>query len=178
LRRGLLKTALRWLAVGVLLGSAAAPATATRSADSSARRAYAVRIADASGRFARARGNARITVRNNGGGEPSPAVNLEITPADCPRARPGRDAPCIRLSGTLDGTATAQPRIPDTGSKYQITATGFVHALGPSSATGIARGPGFIARGFCLLRLTVTTPQGTVTLAGKSHRVPGFTSPL
>lgn len=178
MRRGLLTKALGCVVAGALLGSTTAPATATPSAGSSLTRTYYVRVIHSSGQFARARGKARVTVGNDAGEEPSPAVTLGIIPAACPPTRSGDGSRCIRLSGDLDGTATAKQTIPDTGSKYLIAATGLVHALGSSSATGTARGPGFISSGFCAVKLTLATRQGSVTLRGKSHAVPGFTSPL
>jgi hypothetical protein len=177
-RRGQLTKALGCAVVGALLGSTTAPATATPSVDSTSTRTYFVRVTHSSGQFARARGKARVTVRNDAGEEPSPPVALGITPAACPPTRSGSGTRCIRLSGDLNGTATAKQTIPDMGAKYLIVATGHVHSLGLSTATGTARGPGFIAEGFCAVKLTLATPQGSVTLRGKSHAVPGFTSPL
>lgn len=124
MRRGLLTKALGCVVAGALLGSTTAPATATPSAGSSLTRTYYVRVTHSSGQFARARGKARVTVGNDAGEEPSPAVTLGIIPAACPPTRSGDGSRCIRLSGDLDGTATAKQTIPDTGSKYLIAATG------------------------------------------------------
>jgi hypothetical protein len=177
-RRGLLTKALGCVVVGALLGSTTAPAAVTPSVGSTSTRIYYVRVTHSSGQFARARGKARVTVRNDAVEEPSPPVTLGITPAACPPPRSGSRTRCLRLSGGLDGTATAKQTIPDTGSRYLIAATGHVHSLGPSTAAGMVRGPGLISDGFCAVKLTLATPQGSVTLRGKSHAVPGFTSPL
>jgi hypothetical protein len=92
--------------------------------------------------------------------------------------RCGTVRPCLRLTGKLKGMLSYEAhRIPDTGARLRVTASGAIKPIGSVSATGHIRGTGFIPRGHEALQLTLATRSGSITAEGKSALLPGFTSP-
>jgi hypothetical protein len=170
------------LAAGVTPVAVAASAT-DRAASGTGRAASGTRVA------ARDRFSGRITgatgaLRGRGGGL---RIDLNV-PASGARQRRlvltfraagcGNADHCLKLSGTLHGTLTAEPgRIPDAGSSFAVHATGRLRPLGMVTATGTVHGTGFTARGYEQLRLSVSTPNGKITVGARTGLVPGFTSP-
>lgn len=137
----------------------ASPATAVRART----RSFHGQISAASGRFAASRGAVAIS-NSFASGRIGVAAPLRLTLRGA-------------LSGTLTGTASQHIGIPDTGALLRLDARGSVSALGAVTATGTARGTGFIARGRLGLTLTLYARGGTVTIQGHSELVPGFTRP-
>jgi hypothetical protein len=89
-----------------------------------------------------------------------------------------QQAACLDLNGVLTGTLTRSGhQIPDTGQGYTLSGSGSVQPLGQARASGGVEGTGFISRGQELMRLTLTTPSGSITLSAHSGPVKGFSSP-
>ena len=83
----------------------------------------------------------------------------------------------IHLKGKIHGTYTVRKANPDTGSTYQLTASGEVHPLGRSEATGSFHTPGNIANGHAEGTLTLSDPKGGVTLTLVGPAQPAFAPP-
>ena len=70
----------------------------------------------------------------------------------------------VVLTGMADGFYTSSQTIPDTGTDYQLTATGTLPAFGEAAVTGSFQTPGFIRNGQTTGTLKVAVPSGTLTL--------------
>jgi hypothetical protein len=81
------------------------------------------------------------------------------------------------LGGTLRGSYTITPGIPDTGTQYTLAGAGTLGHLGPVTAAGKVRTPGFIATGQATGTLTVSNPHGEVSLQLQGPPQPGFSPP-
>ena len=88
----------------------------------------------------------------------SAAVLVPASPA-------GASGTAIHLIGSLSGTWSAHPGVPDTGATYLLTGRGRTN-YGATKATGQARGTGFIRSGRCTATLTLapTAGKGRVTV--------------
>jgi hypothetical protein len=95
------------------------------------------------------------------------------------RGRCGASAQgCTELDGVLSGRLSSSPGgPPDTGHAYALTAAGRVLRLGHVTARGELEGTGFIAHGYELMKLTLNSSSGSVTVEARSGPVKGFTKP-
>jgi hypothetical protein len=85
---------------------------------------------------------------------------------------------CTKLNGALSGQLSSPRRgPPDIGHAYTLTGTGRVSPLGQAELRGEVVGTGFITHGHELMRVTLTSPSGTVTVQATSGPVKGFTTP-
>jgi hypothetical protein len=83
----------------------------------------------------------------------------------------------LALSGTVAGTWTAVPSIPDTGATQQLTGAGQVKPLGVATATGTIQTVGFIREGHATGTLVLSNAQGSITLHLTGPLQPGFSPP-
>jgi len=85
---------------------------------------------------------------------------------------------CTELNGVLSGTLTqAAPRVPDVGRGFNLSGTGRVSPLGHATLRGGVSGTGFIAHGHELMRITLSSASGSVTVQAVSGPIKGFSSP-
>jgi hypothetical protein len=85
---------------------------------------------------------------------------------------------CTELNGVLSGTLTAAaPRVPDAGHGFNLSGTGRVSPLGHATVRGEVSGTGFIAHGHELMKVTLSSASGSVTVQAISGPVKGFSSP-
>lgn len=71
----------------------------------------------------------------------------------------------VTLSGQIGGTWTLRGQVPDAGGAYQLSGNGTLAPLGPVRVAGSLQSPGLIAQGRTTGALTLTSAQGTLTLA-------------
>jgi hypothetical protein len=131
-------------------------------------------VASATGRFAGKHGHARIGFFPGSGTGSTRSLVITLTPRACREAKG-----CVRLHGTLHGSITRVPTIPDIGAQFKVTAHGTVRPLGRVTASGTAHGVGNALAGRETTQLTLTSGGGggTVTVDGMSAQVPTFSSP-
>jgi hypothetical protein len=125
-------------------------------------------ISNASGSYAGHRGRVGIYVQHRG----SDRVTITLRGRPCPSG-----GHCLKLDGVLVGTLTRLKTIPDAGTRYRLDASGRITPLGAVTASGEARGTGFIAHGRESLTIDLAGSSGTVGVSATSGTVPGFTSP-
>lgn len=137
-----------------------------------ARDTFLASIVSGTGAYSGASGRVRISLHPRGSGRRR-TTRMAFQPA-CRRTHGCK----TRLKGTLRGTLTAAGRhLPDTGSQDTLTGGGRISPLGNARARGWVQGTGFIAHGHELMRITLTTSSGSITLQGRSAAVKGFSSP-
>jgi hypothetical protein len=82
------------------------------------------------------------------------------------------------LAGALSGQLSSSRRgPPDVGHLYLLTGTGRVDPLGQARIRGEVAGTGFISHSHELMRITLSTGSGSVTVRATSGPVKGFTTP-
>jgi hypothetical protein len=82
------------------------------------------------------------------------------------------------LNGVPTGTLTTKPGPnPDAGKRFTVRASGTVTPMGRTTVAGSGAGTGFLVKGREQMRLTLTAPDGHITVVAHSAKVPGFTSP-
>jgi hypothetical protein len=81
------------------------------------------------------------------------------------------------LVGSVSGTWTPQPSIPDTGAIQDLVGNGNLKGLGIVSVQGSLHMPGFILSGHAEGTLTLTNRHGSVTLELTGPTQPGFSGP-
>lgn len=79
-----------------------------------------------------------------------------------------------RLRGLVTGSYTTPFTNPDLGHAYDFAGAGTIPLLGSVSLAGQISTPGFVASGTAAGQLTLTGPQGSVTLSLKGPPEPGF----
>ncbi len=144
-------------------------------------RSYSAHVASGTGRFARATGTLRVTLKATRtkvgtgpvGGGTRYTVSITVRSSPCGAATKGR--PCPFLSGTLSGSGISQSRPPDIGQRIVLTASGRVSPLGAVTASGAYTGTGFIARGRRSIELRLRSKAGDLSISGVGPLVPGFT---
>lgn len=158
----------------VIAGASMAVAAhaASASASASAKDIFNGRIVNASARFSQDRGRVTVVLGAAHSAAATRHLRLVLESPACARQRH-----CLRLSGALSGTITAQTSIPDVGRHYELQAGGRITPLGRVSATGEATGVGFIMHGRERLELSIHAKRGQLTIRAQSPLVPGFTSP-
>jgi hypothetical protein len=72
---------------------------------------------------------------------------------------------CSTLSGEADGSGTFAQGPPDSGTQYDISASGTITPIGAATVSGSFGTPGFIAGVGASGTLTIVGSQGTLTLA-------------
>jgi hypothetical protein len=100
------------------------------------------------------------------------AVRLVVQSGSC------RGSGCLLTRGTLTGSWRSSRTLPDTGEQVEVKVSGRLSGLGFVRATGTFHGTGFIRQGRCAFALHLIASGGTLTLAGASGLVPGFSAPL
>jgi hypothetical protein len=133
---------------------------------------FQTRIASATGRLSGHHGHVRIGLFPVASNSATRSLTMTLNPRVCRKTKD-----CVRLRGTLNGSITRMPSIPDTGSAFTITAHGTVRPLGRVTASGTAHGMGNARFGHETIRLTLTGSGSTVTISGTSAQVPSFSSP-
>jgi hypothetical protein len=133
---------------------------------------FSAQIASATGRLADHHGRVRVGLFPVASNSDTRSVTIALTPRACRKT-----SGCARLRGTLHGSITRMPSLPDVGSQFTITGHGTVRPLGRVTASGTAHGVGFVAFGHETIRLTLTGGGGAVTVSGTSGRAPAFSSP-
>ena len=129
-------------------------------------------IVAATGAYSGDTGRAVIYLHPRGSGN-SRAVRITLRGSPC-----GTASQCLDLRGRLAGKLTRSAGgLPDTGSRYNLVASGKVRRLGSVTAKGIVQGTGFIERGHERMSITLSNSSGSVKLAGQSPPVRGFASP-
>ena len=83
----------------------------------------------------------------------------------------------IALNGTVSGSWTLNPGIPDVGSSQTLTGSGTVKPLGLVSANGTLHLTGFVAVGRATGTLTLANTLGSVTLQLTGTSQHGFSGP-
>jgi hypothetical protein len=137
-----------------------------------ARDTFTGSIASGRGSFSGARGRVTVYLHPRGSGK-ARRVRVVI------RGRCGGSAQgCTRLQGVLSGRlSSSRAGPPDTGHEYALAGTGQVRPLGHVSVRGEVAGTGFISHGHELMKMTLSSSSGGVTLEGHSGPVKGFTAP-
>jgi len=96
------------------------------------------------------------------------SLESKVVPSAGVGAMPVGHAPVrareIVLTGAANGDYTSPPAIPDTGTRYHLTATGTITPLGPAVVSGSFHTPGFIRNGRPSGSLRVAGASGTLTL--------------
>jgi len=155
------------MAMAAVLGPGSGPAGAARAGK---RTTFHGHISAGTGALGHAHGQVTVVTDSSGSGQ-SVRVTLTL------RCRRGGGGTCLR--GRAAGTATARRnRIPDTGSTFDLRASGRVAPLGQVSATGSATGTGFIRTGRFTLHLALTGHGSSVTVDARSGPERGFSSPF
>jgi hypothetical protein len=129
-------------------------------------------IARATGSFKKDHGAVLILVSVVNSSSGTRRLQLTVRGAAC-----GTQTDCLRLNGTLAGTITAQPTVPDVGRRYKVVANGRLTPVGRVAATGLITTPGFIRQGREHLTLTLGTSRGQIQIDALSPPVAGQTSP-
>ena len=80
----------------------------------------------------------------------------------------------VHPHGSIAGTYTTSTPVADAGTTYSFAGSGVVKPLGTTTVSGNIALPGFVASGFATGTLTLTGPNGTVTLSLKGPRQKGF----
>jgi hypothetical protein len=80
----------------------------------------------------------------------------------------------VHPHGSISGTYSTSTPVADAGTTYNFTGSGVVKPLGTTTVSGNIALPGFVASGFATGTLTLTGPNGTVTLSLKGPRQKGF----
>lgn len=115
-------------------------------------------------------------------------VKIDLHPRGSGQARPTRvvvighcgpaSQHCTELNGAITGTLTpAAPRVPDAGRGFNLAGTGRVSPLGHVTLRGSVSGTGFISHGHELMKITLSSRSGSVTVQAVSGPVNGFTTP-
>jgi hypothetical protein len=73
-------------------------------------------------------------------------------------------ASTIDLAGKAKGLYTSTQGVPDTGTHYQLTASGTITPIGSAVVSGSFQTPGFIRGGVATGTLTLAGKRGTLTL--------------
>jgi hypothetical protein len=81
------------------------------------------------------------------------------------------------LVGSVSGTWTSEPSIPDTGEIQNLVGNGNLKGLGVVRVQGSLHMPGFIQSGHAEGTLKLTNRPGSVTLALTGPTQPDFSSP-
>ena len=98
------------------------------------------------------------------------------TPGSTPggQGAPGPTQTGLPLSGQITGEWDTVFTVPDVGGRQELTGTGTVTPLGVVWVSGELHTPGFIAQGQAGGTLTLTGPNGSVTLQLLGPIEPGF----
>ena len=94
----------------------------------------------------------------------NPALVATAAPSAEYQAAAPASQPSQHLHGHLHGSYTIGHSIPDTGTHYDLSGSGYIHGLGQVTATGELHSTGFIGNGHATGTLTLQNPTGTVTL--------------
>jgi hypothetical protein len=129
-------------------------------------------IASGRGSFSGAKGRLTIYLHPRGSGK-ARSVRVVIQ-GHCRAAAQG----CTQLDGELSGRlSSSRGGPPDTGREYLLTGTGRIGPLGQVTVRGEVAGAGFIAHGHELMKMTLSSSSGGVTVEARSGPVKGFTKP-
>ena len=175
-RKGLGRRARRTfvlVAAASLLFATASLATGARARHVPAKDSFRGRITDATGKFKGDHGRVAIYIHAPRSNAATRKLKLTIVGRGCQGA-----SQCMMLSGAPTGTITTKPGSnPDSGKPFTIQASGAVTPMGQASVAGTGHGIGFMVKGREQMQLTLTSPDGQITVAAQSAEVPGFTSP-
>jgi hypothetical protein len=156
----------------------------------SATRAYSGSIFSGTGLYSNAGGRVNISLVETQAtpwpvpplSQPGPEYTFTVTlrGARCRRhaRHTARRRRCLRLDGSITGSAIRLPHNPDVAPTDQIiTASGHTNVLGAVTVTGAYHGTGFVPRGHASIGMTLTGRSGAVPLGGDGPPIRGFQAP-
>jgi hypothetical protein len=175
------------LGLASLLG---APAAFGATPYPSATRAYSGSIFSGTGLYSHAGGRVDLSLVETQAtpwpvrplSQPGPEYSFTVTlrGARCRRhaRHTVRRHRCLRLDGSITGSAILLRHNPDVAPTSQITtASGQTNVLGAVTVTGAYHGTGFVPRGHATIWMTLTGRSGALTVGGDGPLIGGFQAP-
>lgn len=166
------------LGSGVAIGRPIATRAVVETSEGTATRTYAASIVSGTGSYVGARGSMAIHLKLVVVHPPREyGMTMTLEGTQCAKRRRPPRRPCVRLLGSLGGSASGLPTPPDRPPRGIVSASGQVGPVGAVTAHGELVGTGFVATGTSTIFIVLTAKSGTLSIGGISGPIPGFRFP-